>query len=101
MSHSVQGHDALHGALEKFGVFGLSLGSSLHRTRADPVVATVLLQRSGLGDADGRNSLKPLKGKIWGGAQCYRRISVPVTARFYLPLVQPKGLTVAAAALQW
>lgn len=82
----------------------MSVGSSLHRTRADPAVAAVLLQRSGLGDADVRNSLKPLKGKIWGGAQCYRKMSVPAIVRntvtVYLTLVQPVGLTVAAAALQ-
>lgn len=77
------------------------MGSSLHNTRVDPVVVAVLLQRSGLGDTDVRDSLKPLNGKIWEGAQCYRKMSVPVTVRFYFTLVQPVGLTVAAAALQW
>lgn len=68
-------------SLGKVGLFGLSVGSSLHWTRVGPAVAAVLLQR--LGDADVRNSLKPLNDKIWGGAQCYRKMSVPVTVRFY------------------
>lgn len=48
----------------------------------------VLLQRSGLGHTDVKDSLKPLNAKIWEGAQCYSKISVSVAARPAL-LVQP------------
>lgn len=71
---------------------GYSVGSSLHRARVDPVVVFMLLQRSGLGHSDVRNSLKPLNAEIW---QCYIKISVSVTDRPALlgqPLIVENGL---------
>lgn len=56
---------------QKLGLFGLPVGSSLHRPRVDPVVVAVLLQGSGLGDTDVRNSLKPLKGLGFTSHWCY------------------------------